>query len=59
VTKPILKYKVFRASGQTPWDKLFDEAAQFANEIGAEQVVNISHTADGGSGTVVIWYLAE
>ena len=57
--KRILKYKVFRGSGQMPWDKLFDEVVQFADQVGTEKVINVSHTSDQGSGTVVVWYWEE
>ena len=57
--KSTVAFKVFRASGETPWDKLFAAAAEFASTVGAERVVNISHSSDSGSGTVVVWYVTE
>jgi hypothetical protein len=48
-------YRIFRATLCT-WDELFEEAAAFASALGFEKVINISHSADGGNGTVVVWY---
>lgn len=62
MTEPItstVAFKVFRASGDTTWDKILQAAADFASAVGAEQVVNISHSSDSGSGTVVVWYLKQ
>lgn len=48
----VISYKVFRGSGEMPWDKWFEAAAKFASSIGHERVVSISHSSDSGSGTV-------
>lgn len=50
-----LRYRIFRATLCT-WDDLFGEATAFATALGFERVVNVSHSADGGNGTVVVWY---
>jgi hypothetical protein len=57
--KSPVTFKVFRAAGETPWDKIFTAAAEFASTVGAERIVNISHSSDNGSGTVVVWYISE
>ena len=51
-----LTYRKFRGRLAT-WEQLFSEAAAFANEAGTDRIVNISHSADGGDGVVVVWYL--
>jgi len=51
-----LTYRKFRGRLAT-WEQLFSEAAAFANEAGPDRIVNISHSADGGDGVVVVWYL--
>lgn len=38
------------------WDQLFQEAAEFASEIGPDRLINISHSADAGDGVIAIWY---
>lgn len=50
-----LHYRVFRSTW-TSWDGLFCQATEFANEIGPERVVNISHSEDRGDGVVTVWY---
>ena len=50
-----MAYRMFRGTFET-WDDLFTEAAQFATEIGSEQVLNISHSANHGDGVVTVWY---
>jgi len=51
-----LTYRKFRGTLAT-WEQLFSEAAAFANEVGPDRIVNISHSVDRGDGVVVVWYL--
>ena len=51
----VLRHRMFRGTFIS-WDSLFAEAAQFATEIGPEHVQNISHSAAGADGVVVVWY---
>jgi len=53
-----LKFRVFR-SNWTSWDKLFQEAADFADTIGPERVLNISHSCNNTDGVVTVWYWSE
>ena len=50
--------KVFRATFKS-WQSLFDDATDFANRLGQEHVVSISHSCDSGDGVVVVWYWGE
>jgi hypothetical protein len=50
-----VKFKKFEGTF-TSWDRLFDDAAAFAQEVGRDRVVSISHSSDGGTGLVVVWY---
>ncbi len=50
--------KVFRATFKS-WQSLFDDATDFANSLGQERVVSISHSCDSGEGVVVVWYWGE
>jgi len=52
-----IKYKVFRGSGDMPWDRLLTAAAEFANTLAPHHLVNICHSSDAGNGTVVVWYV--
>jgi hypothetical protein len=51
-----LAYRMFRGTFVT-WEELFGRATAFADEVGAERIVNISHSADDDDGVVVVWYL--
>ena len=50
-----MNHRKFRGTFAT-WEALFDEAAQFATEIGPERVLSISHSADQSDGVVTVWY---
>ena len=54
-----VEFKIFRASNEASWDTLLAQAAAFASTLEARQIVNISHSSDGGNGTVVVWYVKE
>ncbi len=41
------------------WGQLFEEAAEFASEIGPERLISISHSADQSRGVVAVWYWDE
>jgi hypothetical protein len=46
-------YKFFRGT-LASWDKLFQQASDFATKLGKEKLINISHSADGGDGVVLV-----
>ena len=50
-----LAFEIFR-SGWISWEKLLKQAADFANELGPERVVSISHSDNRNEGVVVVWY---
>lgn len=50
-----LAYRIFRGTLAT-WDQLFQEAADFANRLGPERVLGISHSEDRDDGVVAVWY---
>ena len=51
----VLKKKMFSATFKS-WEELFDQATEFATTIGEGNVQSISHSQDGMSGIVVVWY---
>lgn len=53
-----LVYRVFRGVWEG-WEQLFEQAAAFANEIGPERVVSISHSEDENDGVVAVWYWTD
>jgi hypothetical protein len=50
-----VRFRVFRST-LTTWESLFAEAAEFADEVGPERLITISHSADNGEGVVAVWY---
>lgn len=50
-----LAYRVFRGTWAS-WDELFAQAADFANTLGPERVISISHSEDKDDGVVAVWY---
>jgi hypothetical protein len=50
-----VRYKIFRGAF-SKWETLFAEAAEFANQIGAERLISISHSDDE---VVAVWYWAD
>ena len=51
-----LKFQVFESSWDS-WNKIFQNAANFADSIGRENVLSISHSCDGhNKGVVTVWY---
>jgi hypothetical protein len=46
---------MFRGTLKT-WDDLFSQAAEFATEIGRDNLIAISHSADHSDGVVTVWF---
>ena len=38
------------------WESLFAEAAAFAEGVGRESLIGISHSEDQSKGVVTVWY---
>ena len=53
-----VEYKTFRGI-LAGWEKLFQQAAEFATQIGKERLINISHSENHGKGVVTVWYWSE
>lgn len=50
-----VRYRIFRGAF-SKWETLFAEAADFANQIGAERLISISHSDDE---VVAVWYWSD
>lgn len=50
-----VKFKHFRSS-MSSWEELFNQAAEFATQIGPQNLINISHSEDQNDGVVTVWY---
>ena len=48
----VVRYELFNGSFSR-WSTVFAQAAEYANRIGPERLINISHSQDG---TVAVWY---
>lgn len=53
--KKALRFKIFKSSTQS-WDAMFADAAEFANSVGSERVLNITTSCDHNAGVVTVWY---
>jgi hypothetical protein len=47
--------KIFQSSF-TSWNALFEDAAQFASEVGPERLIGIWHSEDKDDGVVTVWH---
>lgn len=50
-----MKFKKFSALIKS-WNAVFQEAADFATELGRDRVVSISHSEDRNEAIVTVWY---
>jgi hypothetical protein len=48
----IVRYEFFRGEFAR-WDTVFAQAAEYANRVGPERIISISHSHDG---IVAVWY---
>ena len=53
-----LQFKRFEGT-LISWKMLFQEAADFATELGPARIHCISHSGSGGRGIVTVWYRTE
>ena len=53
-----MRFKKFTAIIKS-WETVFQEAADFATELGSERVVSISHSEDRGEAIVTVWYWSK
>jgi hypothetical protein len=53
-----VQFQVFRGTMKS-WQELFGEAAAFAETVGKERLIGISHSADKSEGVVTVWYWSE
>jgi hypothetical protein len=53
-----VQFEVFRSSMKS-WQELFGDAAAFAETVGRERLICISHSADGSHGVVTVWYWSK
>lgn len=56
--KKRVEHKHFRGTIKS-WEALFQDAADFATEIGKERLISISHSDCHSHGVVTVWYWSE
>lgn len=53
--RPVVKFEIFRGVIAS-WPDLFQQAAEFASQIGRDRVITIAHSEDQQDGVVAVWY---
>ena len=53
-----VQFRLFRSS-MSRWETLFAEASAFADGVGREDLISVSHSSDHNDGVVTVWYWAE
>jgi len=53
-----VQFKFFKSSFKS-WETLFEEAAVFAESVGPERLIGISHSEDKSDGVVTVWYWSD
>jgi hypothetical protein len=51
-------FEIFKSSFKS-WESLFAEAATFAESVGPERLIGISHSEDHSKGVVTVWYWSD
>ncbi len=50
-----VQFEIFKSSFKS-WESLFEDAATFADGVGPERLIGISHSEDQSKGVVTVWY---
>lgn len=53
----VARFQVFRGTFAT-WDTLFNQAAEFATNIGPDRLITIAHSEDSNESVIAVWYWA-
>ncbi len=51
-------FKMFKSSFQS-WNSLFQQAAEFATNVGRERLIGISHSCGETESVVTVWFWEE
>jgi hypothetical protein len=54
----LVGYRIFRGTFAS-CERLFQEAAAFATQVGRERLISISHSEGQHEGVVTVWYWGE
>jgi len=50
-----VQFRMFKGVFKS-WQALFTEACEFATGVGAERLINISHSSDQAEAVITVWY---
>lgn len=53
-----VQVRTFRGTLIT-WEDLFEQAREFASQIGKERLINISHSDSHSKGAATVWYWSQ
>jgi len=53
-----VKFKVFRGV-MASWPDLFQQASEFATQLGRERLITLSHSEDQQDGVVAVWFWGD
>lgn len=54
-----VEFRLFRPGPADTWEDVFSQAAAFANELGPERLIGLSHSGEGMAGLVVVWHWVQ
>jgi len=55
---PRVQFEIFKSSFDS-WNLLFQEAATYAETVGRDRLIGISHSCDSSEGVVTVWYWSD
>ena len=58
MAKLTVKYELFRGTFTT-WNTLLTKAAAFGSKLGPDRLINITHSDNGSTAVVTVWYWAD
>ena len=53
-----VRFEVFRGV-MASWPDLFQQASEFATQLGHDRLITISHSEDQQDGVVAVWYWSD
>ena len=50
-----IQHSIYKSSFDS-WEEMCSKVARFAETIPREDLINISHSSEGGQGVIIVWY---
>ena len=54
----VVRFEIFRGV-MASWPQLFQQASEFATQLGRDRLITIAHSEDQQDGVVAVWYWGE